>query len=160
MTIDVLPTLARLIGAPSPKREIDGRDIWPLLAGAPGARSPHEALFFYYEGNALQAVRSGRWKLHFPHRYRTTIGREPGRAGLPGGYDDSVEIGLALFDLESDPGDGRDVAADHPEVVERLSSLAEAMRAELGDSLTGAGGRARREPGRLSAGVGSSPAGY
>ena len=41
MTIDVFPTVARLIGAELPAHPIDGRDIWPLLAGQPGARSPH-----------------------------------------------------------------------------------------------------------------------
>jgi arylsulfatase A-like enzyme len=148
MTIDVLPTLAGLIGAELPERPIDGRDIWPLLAGRPGASSPHEALFFYYHRNDLEAMRSGRWKLHFPHAYRSMAGREPGSGGQPGEYDYGAQIGLALFDLETDTGEERDVAAEHPEVVERLSRLADAIRAELGDDLTGVEGGARREPGR------------
>jgi arylsulfatase A len=48
MTIDILPTFARLVGAPLPERPIDGLDISPLLLGEAGARSPHEALIFYY----------------------------------------------------------------------------------------------------------------
>jgi arylsulfatase A-like enzyme len=47
MTIDLLPTLARLIGAKLPDHEIDGLDIWPLLAGQADAKNPHEAYFFY-----------------------------------------------------------------------------------------------------------------
>ncbi|HEX6984247.1 MAG TPA: sulfatase, partial [Planctomycetaceae bacterium] len=68
-TIDLLPTVAALAGAALPERPIDGKNITPLLRGDEGARSPHEA-FFYYWGDALHAVRSGDWKLHFPHDYR------------------------------------------------------------------------------------------
>src|SRR4051794_13298532 len=70
MTIDLLPTFAHLAGAePTADRIIDGKDIGPLLLGQPGAHSPHEALYFYW-GRDLQAVRSGRWKLHLPHAYQ------------------------------------------------------------------------------------------
>ncbi|MBK8000452.1 MAG: sulfatase [Verrucomicrobia bacterium] len=47
MTIDVLPTIARLTGARLPIHPIDGLDIWPLLSGAKKATSPHDALYFY-----------------------------------------------------------------------------------------------------------------
>jgi arylsulfatase A-like enzyme len=66
-TIDILPTFAALAGAPvSTDRIIDGKDIRPLLFGQPGAKCPHEA-YYYYWNNALEAIRSGPWKLHFPH---------------------------------------------------------------------------------------------
>ena len=78
MTIDVLPTIARLVGAPLPERPIDGLDISPLLLGEAGARSPHEALLFYY-GTELRAVRGGRYKLVLPHRSQTLDG--PGGLG-------------------------------------------------------------------------------
>jgi arylsulfatase len=51
---------------------------------------------------------------------------------------------LALFDLESDVGEKVDVAEKHPDVVKRLLALADAARAELGDSLTGAKGKGVR----------------
>ena len=150
MTIDVLPTIAGLIGADLPALPLDGLDIWPLLAGREGARSPHEALFFYYRQNQLEAMRSGSWKLHFPHGYRTMKGREAGKGGLPGKYDYSAKTGLELYDLSTDIGESRDVAAEHPEVVERLTALANEMRAELGDELTGVKGTGNREPGRIA----------
>lgn len=137
MTIDVLPTVARAIGAELPPLPLDGRDLGPLLAGEPGARSPHEALFFYYHANDLEAVRSGRWKLHFPHGYRTMRGRAPGSGGQPGQYDYGVRTGLELYDLVADVGETRDLAAERPDVVARLTALADAMRADLGDDLTG-----------------------
>src|SRR5438876_6911237 len=56
MTLDLLPTLAQLAGAPLPKHKIDGLDIWPLLAGQPGAKNPHEAYYFYWS-RELQGVR-------------------------------------------------------------------------------------------------------
>ncbi|MEA3368267.1 MAG: sulfatase, partial [Planctomycetota bacterium] len=47
-TMDLLPTLARLAGARQPQdRVIDGRDIWPLMSGQPGATSPHEAFYYH-----------------------------------------------------------------------------------------------------------------
>jgi len=150
MTIDLLPTLARLTGGRLPAHPIDGRDIWPLMTGEPGARSPHEALFFYYGVNELQALRSGRWKLILPHTYRTLSGRPGGAGGKPVKYD-SIQARLALFDLEKDPGETTDVAAQHPEVVARLTALADQCRGDLGDALTQRTGRNVREPGRVAA---------
>jgi arylsulfatase A-like enzyme len=149
MTIDVLPTIARILGVELPEREIDGRDIGPLLRCEDGARSPHEALFFWYGQNDLEALRSGRFKLHFPHGYRSMIGRSPGRGGIPGKYDYEVRTGLQLYDLAADPGETTDIAAAHPEVVARLQGLADQKRRELGDRLTKVEGRRNREPGRM-----------
>ena len=145
MTIDILPTVAHLMGAQLPDHKIDGRNIWPLIVGEPGATSPHEAYYFYY-GQQLQAIRSGKWKLHFPHGYRTLNGRPGGTGGTPVSYD-QAQIGLALFDLEQDMGETTDVANEHPEVVARLSQLAEAMRKELGDE--GRSGERVRSAGKL-----------
>ena len=146
-TIDLLPTFAHLTGATLPEKTIDGLDVTPLLLGKEGAKSPHEALFFYW-GQELQAVRSGRWKLHFPHEYRTLGGRPGGTGGRPVPYQ-QAKIGTELFDLDADPGESQDVAAEHPEVVARLEALAEAMRQELGDSRTKRQGAGVRPPGRL-----------
>ncbi|MHC5010883.1 MAG: sulfatase family protein [Planctomycetota bacterium] len=147
MTIDVLPTVAALVGADLPAHPIDGKDIGPLIFGEEGARSPHEAYFFYYHRNALEAMRAGRWKLHFPHRYRSMEGRELGRDGRPGAYDNDRRTGLELYDLEADVGERENVADAHPAVVERLQALADAMRADLGDALTGVEGAGRRAAG-------------
>jgi len=131
MTIDLLPTFAALTGGKLPEHTIDGKDISPLLLAKAGAVSPHEAYFFYW-GRDLEGVRSGRWKLHFPHSYRTLAGKAGGLDGAPAPYQ-QAKIGLALFDLQADLSETKDVAADHPEVVARLQALAERMRVELGD---------------------------
>jgi arylsulfatase A-like enzyme len=149
MTIDVLPTVAAIIGADLPGHVIDGKSIRGLMMGEIGASSPHEALFFYYHRNDLEAMRSGRWKLHFPHRYRSMEGRDPGRGGTPGKYDYDRRTGLELYDLSRDVSESIDVAAEHPEVIERLLELADSMRADLGDALTKVEPAGAREPGRL-----------
>lgn len=166
--IDLLPTLAKMIGVELPKdRIIDGKDIGPLIAGQTDASSPHEALYFY-AGDALQAIRSGKWKLHLPHPYLTVDG-PPGTDGKPANYANMKpqsheksglegiasrhgyrieQIELSLFDLEADPGETKNVAKEHAEVVERMMGLAEKARADLGDSLTGRKGANVRPAGK------------
>lgn len=150
MTIDLVPTIARLTGGTLPAHKIDGRDIWPLFTGAPGAASADAAYFHYYKTNELHAVRSGPWKLVFPHGSRTMKGQAPGRDGIPGKYRNEP-VAPALYDLRSDVGETTDVAAAQPEVVQRLEELAEQARADLGDALTKRRATGAREPGRFTA---------
>lgn len=146
-TIDIFPTVAGLIDGELPPHPIDGLDIWPLMSGHPAARSPHEA-YFYYWGNELQAIRSGDWKLHFPHEYRSLTG-EPGQDGLSGGYS-TEQIEQSLYNLRLDVGEQHDLSADHPEIVAQLESLADAARLELGDSAREMTGSGYREPATFS----------
>jgi arylsulfatase A len=145
MTIDILPTVAKLAGAELPKHTIDGLDIWPLMSGKPGAKSPHEAFYFYWQQH-LQAIRSGRWKLHFPHTFNTLDGKSGGKDGKPAKYQED-KTPLALYDLESDVGETKNVADQYPDVVRRLEALAEKAREELGDSATDRKGKGVRPPG-------------
>ena len=149
MTIDLFPTVAALVEAELPEHRIDGKNIWPLMEGTPGARGPQEAYFFYYNGNDLLAVRSGDWKLVVPHEYRTLNGKPGGTNGIPTKYV-NVKTELALFNLEKDPGETKNVAKDNPEVVERLQELMEKMRVDLGDDLTKTPAAGNREPGRIN----------
>jgi len=148
-TIDILPTAAALIGARLPDHRIDGKDIRPLMFAEPDARSPHEVFYCYYAGGELQAVRDRRWKLHFPHQYRTLAGRPGGTGGTPVKYEHK-QIGLALFDLKNDIGETTDVAAEYPEIVERFKRLAEQAREDLGDKSTQREGKGIRPAGRLN----------
>lgn len=153
MTIDLLPTLAARIGAAAPPLPIDGKDVWPEINGTARSGRPDSrpAYLFYYETNQLQALVSGdgRWKLHLPHSYRSLQGRPGGSDGRPANYSQLKIERPELYDLETDPGELRDIAAARPEVVERLLGEAEKARAELGDSLTGRRGSASRPPGQL-----------
>ncbi len=154
MTIDLLPTIARLVNAELPKCTIDGLDVWPLLSGEPGATNPHDAYVYYYEQNQLQAVvtSDGRWKLQLPHTYRSLSGRKGGHGGVPANYHEIKLDRPELYDLASDPGETTDIASRHPDIVKRLLAVAERARVELGDSLTKREGRGVRPSGQLAAG--------
>ena len=136
MTIDIFPTVAFLLGISLPAQHIDGKNATSLLLGEQGATSPQEAYFFYYKKNDLEAMRCGRWKLHFPHGYRSMQGREIGNGGIPGKYDYGVKTGFELYDLANDPSETTNVAESHSDVMAKLTALADAMRADLGDNLT------------------------
>jgi hypothetical protein len=59
-------------------------------------------------------------------------GQVQGKGGTPGQYVQR-QIPFALYDLENDIGETTDCGADHPEIVKRLQSAADAIRAELGE---------------------------
>lgn len=140
-SIDLLPTLAKLMDAPLPQHKIDGQDIWPLLAGEKDARNPHEAYFFYgvpfgsWSGAELEAVRTREWKLVLPHTYRTLGGHKPGMDGWPAEYVKQPLTAPELYDMRGDIAEQHDVAAQHADIVQHLLKLAEQCRADLGDTL-------------------------
>jgi len=138
-TMDLLPTFARFAGGREPgDRIIDGHDIRPLITGEPGAQSPYDA-FFYYDGPQLQAVRSGPWKLFLPlEDFRT----HPHFTRKEGGSDEPL-----LFHLVEDIDSSENRAAERPDIVTRLTALAETARADLGDR--GRPGEGQREIGKV-----------
>lgn len=130
---DLYTTFATLAGATLPDdRKIDGKDISPLLFGIPGAKSPHEA-FYYYEGYRLAGVRSGQWKLV---------------AEIPAGGNRKQAKPPELYDLANDPGETTNLLERNPDIVKKLESLADNMRKDLGDSSRNMPGTGRRQPGR------------
>ncbi len=114
--MDLLPTFAELADAEIPDdRVIDGKNIWPILSGQPGARSPHDR-FFYARAGDVRAVRSGPWKYHQEIIYR----------------DDEGGPATALYNLKTDIGETSDLAEHHPEIVDRLKGYLEEFENELG----------------------------
>ncbi len=146
-TIDVFPTVAKLIGAELPDHKIDGKDIWLLMSGEKGAESPHDVFYCYYD-RELRGVRDRRWKLVLPHEYRSLDGMPGGRDGIPAPYK-QLKTQQALYDLKDDVGETKDVSAEHPDVVARLEKAAEQARATLGDTLTHRNGSEVRPAGKL-----------
>lgn len=133
-TLDMLATLAHLAGTKAPAdRIIDGKNIWPLMAGKRGVKSPHK-VFYYYQMDQLQAVRSGKWKLHLPFKMKK---RNWGK-GIP-------DTPLELYNLQDDIAEKNNVANSHPDVVKRLFVLVEKARRDLGD--TGRKGTGQRPAG-------------
>src|SRR5262245_23064336 len=129
---DLFTTFAKAAGAEIPKdRIIDGKDLMPLMRGDKNARTPHEA-FYCYENFNLVGVRSGKWKLVLPG------GAKP-KAKAPAMRE--------LYDLDADLGETRNLAAAHPDLVERLMTHVEAARDDLGDAFTKRPGKNRRPAG-------------
>jgi arylsulfatase A len=137
--MDLYPTIAAVTGSKMTTEVIDGKDILALVKGDKGVRSPHEAYYYYYR-NALQAVRTGRYKLQLSHL--DTESPDPDHPGYDGHRGDvrAVTRPLALFDLDKDPGEEKDISAQNPEIVKKLQKVAAEARKKLGDSITGVKG--------------------
>jgi len=148
MAIDILPTIAEITGARLPNLTIDGKSAWSLFSGE-SEESPQEAYFFYYRVNELMGVRYGKWKMYFPHTYRTMDGQEPGKDGLPGEYKMIEMDEIELYDVTSDISETNNVAENYPEVVDKIKLLANEMRHELGDSLLDLEGTKNRKAGKI-----------
>jgi len=149
MTIDVLPTLAEWMATSLPSHKIDGKSAVDILEGKLGAKSPQEAYYFYYRKNDLEAIRCGKWKLHFPHGYRSMGDNPVGNGGTPGKYDYSVKTVLELYNLDDDPSENTNVVNENPEAMVMLLGLAKQTRFELGDTLTDTPSTESREHGIL-----------
>jgi len=127
-SMDFLPTFAALAGGAAPDdRIIDGADVRALMAGQAGARSPHEA-FFYYRCDQLQAVHSGPWKLWVCR--------------------DDAEV-KELYNLRDDVGETTNLYERRVDVVAELMPRVAAAREDLGDAFVGAEGANCRPPGRV-----------
>ena len=126
--MDFLPTFARLAGVKVPDdRIIDGKDIWDLIIGVPGAHSPYDAFYYYWLDN-LEAIRVGPWKLHIS------------RNGQPI---------CELYNLEKDIGETTNVAKEHPDIVKMIMEKADLIRKDIGDAVVGAEGDNTRPIGRV-----------
>ncbi len=112
-TMDVLPTVAHLAGAPLPKKPLDGIDIWPLLAGEKPSIEREELL--YFDNLSVQCARWGKWKLHVA-RYNT-MAYNPAPVG---GRHNLPLAAPELYDIENDPDESYDMAPENPQVVAEM----------------------------------------
>jgi arylsulfatase A len=107
MSMDFLPTFARMAGASTPENhKIDGIDLMPILKGE--AKAPPRNLHWLFGG--AWAVRKGSWKL---------IG--------------NGERAQALFDLEADLSEKNNLIKQKPEMADELFALHRKWIAEAGD---------------------------
>lgn len=149
MTIDILPTIAKITGASLPSKKIDGIAM-DHLWNPDSVRFHHDAYYFYYKQNELHGILSGdgRWKLYMPHTYRSLNGAVGTDDGLPIDYEQN-KMEFALYDLSNDISETIDVYAENPEIVEELLTHAEIARTKLGDKLTDRKGSESRPIGLL-----------
>lgn len=118
-TLDVLPTFASLAGAGDAiptDRIIDGKEQMKLWLGESEAGSRDQ--FLYYDGNELQAVRKGPWKLRLPGLKSLRKWPELDRGSQE----------TELYHLGQDIGESENLAGEEPEVVARLMKIAEAAK--------------------------------
>ncbi|MCZ2074874.1 MAG: sulfatase [Bryobacterales bacterium] len=123
-TMDVLPTVARLCGAPLPEKPLDGIDIWPLLSGE--KESIDREALLYFDNYHLQCVRWRNWKLHIARYNVMAYNPAPanGRVNLPLKNPE-------LYNLDLDPGESYDVAQENPQVVQTILARAETLVADF-----------------------------
>lgn len=117
-TLDVLPTFAGLGGGDSlipDDRVIDGVDQRALFLGE--SQEGRRDGFLYFEGDELQAIRKGPWKLRLPGLKKLRNWPELDRGSQE----------TELYHLINDIGETKNVAAAHPEVVQRLLSESQAF---------------------------------
>ncbi|MFO0863085.1 MAG: arylsulfatase [Gemmataceae bacterium] len=107
---DFLPTAVELASGQSPK-EIDGISILPTLLGK-GRQQHHEFLYWeFHEKGFQQAVRTSDWKA-----IRPKLGSK-----------------LELYDLANDIGESKNVADQHPDVIERIETYLRSARTDSDD---------------------------
>lgn len=152
--MDLFATSLKLAGIAAPAdRVIDGRNIMPLFTSE--AKSPHDVIFGGLTSK-LATVRDARWKLHV---LKPRIGLAAGNKVIPGERwidprgpdgvtiiapyeqaDPSMHPGtltgdepkpMQLFDLQTDPNEQHDLAAAHPEEVQRLKAIYDAVNKDV-----------------------------
>jgi arylsulfatase A len=111
-TLDLLPTISQLAGAPLPTdRTYDGYDLTPLLRGENA--TPRDEMF-YYHGTRIFAARKGEYKMHF---YQNN----------PLGYPEKMEKlepgQYRLYNLQHDPAEQYNLAEKLPEVMKEIEAM-------------------------------------
>ncbi len=145
-SIDLLPTITKIVRGKLPKHTIDGVSILDLLKGK--NTNPRDHFFYYYKKNNLEAVRKDQWKLILPHESRSYKNVMPGIDGHKGNYS-KLKLNYELYNLRRDPGERYNVIKKYPKIAQSLKDLAENAREDMGDEATGRKGKNRRKPGRV-----------
>ncbi|HXE11715.1 MAG TPA: sulfatase [Bryobacteraceae bacterium] len=112
--MDVFPTVAKLSDAKLPAKPLAGIDIWPMLTGKAAAIERPPLLYFNLWN--LQCARWMNWKLHVA-RYNTAPYVPAPREGVQNYILPHPE----LYDLSTDPDESYDIAAEHPDIVAKIS---------------------------------------
>ena len=150
--MDLFATTLAVTGAKMPDdRVLDGHNILPLFTS--DAKSPHDYIFGH-QNERLATIRDARWKLHV---LKPSIGHaavyKPGEDYVdprgpdgvtilapyeqakpsehPGVQTGDAAAPMQLFDLQKDPSEQHDVAAQHPDEVKRLLAAYEVVNKDV-----------------------------
>ena len=127
MTIDILPTIAEIVGAKPGGEKLDGQSLVSTIQDSQPAGAEPRALYNYFLGE-LESLRYGKWKLHFPREVR--IVTRVGSGGFRGDYG-KEQIDWSLYDLDADPGESVNLIDRHPEIAEKLKKMAAVFSSDL-----------------------------
>jgi hypothetical protein len=106
---DVMPTFAEIAGAKVPR--CDGISFLPTLTGKPEEQKTHDYLYWeFHEQGGKQAIRKGNWKA-----VRLNVSKDPDPPTM-------------LFDLDKDPFENNDLAAQNPMLAAKMDSLMKVSR--------------------------------
>lgn len=106
---DIMPTFAEIVGVKAPEN-IDGISLLPTLLGKPGQKQHTSMYWEFHENNGRQAVRMGDWKLV---RYNVAI---------------PEKITTELYNLKTDLGETNNIAAQNPQIVDKMLRIMEQSR--------------------------------
>jgi arylsulfatase A-like enzyme len=120
-SIDFMPTLSKLAGGKLPARKIDGKNIWPLMSGKKGAKSPHDS---YVLMHGPGTVRCGKWKF-CPWAEGKGNQKRDGKRRVTSMFP------VQLYDTIADIGETNNVAERNPDVVQRLQQAYDTHVAEI-----------------------------
>ncbi|XP_066541396.1 arylsulfatase A [Hoplias malabaricus] len=152
-SLDILPTFAKLAGAPLPKVQLDGVDMTDILFNH--GQGNREVMFFYpidpSEKYSVFAVRWGKYKAHYYTRGAAHSDTTPDQDCHMISFLKQHDPPL-LFDLHSDPSENYNLSLkDHPELVsvlQKIQGLKEEFEASMvfGESEIAKGSDPQLEP--------------
>ena len=101
---DFMPTFAAMAGVPAPQYT-DGISLLPTLSSK-GKQRQHEFLYWeFHEDGGRQAVRMGKWK------------------GVRLNVMKDADAAIQLYNLNTDPGETKNVAAENPVIVQSIQKI-------------------------------------
>lgn len=121
-TMDLLPTIAGLIGTELPKNnKIDGLDASTLILDHT-TTTPRKELLYYSRMGHLEGIRKGKWKL---------LLKIPGELAKRKVINEKYQPEVLLFDLSQDIAETTNLASQNPEIVKELSLLMKELDTEI-----------------------------
>lgn len=108
-TIDVLPTLANIVGVNLTNEKLDGKIVSDLWKVKKNTKSPHPYFFMVYNG---QSVRYGDWKYHKKQFFTTS-------------KKTRKEESPALYNIKQDVGETKNIITQYPEIAAQMSKALE-----------------------------------
>lgn len=129
-SMDILPTMARYTGTKLSGNKIDGMDILPLMQNKKGAKTPHDA-YYYFKGKICMGVRCGDFKFLMQHM--DPVVTIPGRDGLRGEQKPS-KIERSLYNLRKDIGETNNIIKQFPKKALEMEKLVKAMNKDIAEN--------------------------